>query len=98
MLAQNYEMDADAWFLTGKVALEMDGYDEVLSDFEQAYGEDSSYDRAIHMTRRTWIRTWKRMEPGIWSWFCPQRQRKQRLSAGEESITIWEIIPMPRRS
>ena len=28
VLAQNYEMDADAWFLTGKVALEMDGYDE----------------------------------------------------------------------
>ena len=28
VLAQNYEMDADAWFLTGKVALEMDVYDE----------------------------------------------------------------------
>lgn len=49
VLAQNYEMDADAWFLTGKVALEMDGYDEAASDFEQAYGEDSSYDRAIQI-------------------------------------------------
>ena len=49
MLAQNYEMDADAWFLTGKVALEMDVYDEAASDFEQAYGEDSSYDRAIQI-------------------------------------------------
>ena len=50
-------------------------------------------------TRRTWIRTWKRVEPGIWRLFCPQRQREQRISAaGEESITIWEIIPMPRRS
>ena len=38
VLAQNYEMDADAWFLTGKVALEMDVYDEAASDFEQAYG------------------------------------------------------------
>ena len=49
VLAQNYEMDADAWFLTGKVALEMDVYDEAASDFEQAYGEDSSYDRAIQI-------------------------------------------------
>ena len=30
VLAQNYEMDADAWFLTGKVALEMDGYEAAL--------------------------------------------------------------------
>ena len=30
VLAQNYEMDADAWFLTGKVALEMDVYDETI--------------------------------------------------------------------
>ena len=72
VLAQNYEMDADAWFLTGKVA---------------------------RSTRRTWIRTWKRMEPGIWRLFCLQRQREQRIfAAGEESITIWEIIPMPRKS
>ena len=27
----------------------MDGYDEASSDFEQAYGEDSSYDRAIQI-------------------------------------------------
>lgn len=49
VLAQNYDMDADCWFLTGKVALAMDGYDEASSDFEQAYGEDSSYDRAIQI-------------------------------------------------
>ena len=49
VLAQNYDMDADSWFLTGKVALAMDGYDEASSDFEQAYGEDSSYDRAIQI-------------------------------------------------
>ena len=48
-LAQNYDMDADSWFLTGKVALAMDGYDEASLDFEQAYGEDSSYDRAIQI-------------------------------------------------
>ncbi len=49
VLAQNYDMDADSWFLTGKVALAMDGYEEAASDFEQAYGEDSSYDRAIQI-------------------------------------------------
>ena len=49
VLAQNYDMDADSWFLTGTVALAMDGYDEAASDFEQAYGEDSSYDRAIQI-------------------------------------------------
>lgn len=48
-LVQKYEMDADCWFLSGKVALAMDGYDEASSDFEQAYGEDSSYDRAIQI-------------------------------------------------
>ena len=99
VLAQNYEMDADAWFLTGKVALEMDGYDEAASDFEQAYGEDSSYDRAIQIYETYLDKDMERMEPGIWRLFCLQRQREQRIfAAGEESITIWEIIPMPRKS
>lgn len=49
ILAQNYDMDADSYFLTGRVALAMDGYDEAASNFEQAYGEDSSYDRAIQI-------------------------------------------------
>lgn len=49
VLAQNYDMDADSYFLTGRVALAMDGYAEAASNFEQAYGEDSSYDRAIQI-------------------------------------------------
>ena len=48
-VSKSMARDADAWFLTGKVALEMDVYDEAASDFEQAYGEDSSYDRAIQI-------------------------------------------------
>ena len=48
-LSQNYEKDADSYFLTGKVALAMDGYDEASANFEQAYGEDSSYDRALQI-------------------------------------------------
>ena len=99
VLAQNYEMDADAWFLTGKVALEMDGYDELPLILSRHMGKIPAMTGPSRSTRRTWIRTWKRMEPGIWRLFCPQRQREQRIfAAGEESITIWEIIPMPRRS
>lgn len=48
-MLQQYEMDADSYFLTGKVALAMDGYDEASYNFSQAYGEDSSYDRAIQI-------------------------------------------------
>lgn len=48
-LAQDYTMDADCYFLTGRVALAMDAYDEAGTNFEQAYGEDSTYDRAIQI-------------------------------------------------
>lgn len=48
-LAESYDMDADLYFLTGKVALAMDSYEEAGSDFEQAYGEDATYDRAIQI-------------------------------------------------
>ena len=99
VLAQNYEMDADAWFLTGKVALEMDVYDEAASDLSRHMGKIPAMTGPSRSTRRTWIRTWKRMEPGIWRLFCLQMQREQRIfAAGEESITIWEIIPMPIKS
>lgn len=46
-LAQEYTMDADIYYLTGKVALSMDSYDEASSNFQKAYEEDSSYDMAI---------------------------------------------------
>ncbi|WP_373215516.1 tetratricopeptide repeat protein [Ruminococcus sp. 5_1_39BFAA] len=49
MLAQNHTMDADCYFLTGKVALAMDAYDEAANNFEQSFGEDSTYDRAIQI-------------------------------------------------
>lgn len=48
-LAQEHDMDADTWFLTGKVALAMDAYDEAAADFEQSFGEDSTYARAIQI-------------------------------------------------
>lgn len=42
-------MDASSYFLTGKVALAMDSYEEAASNFKQAYGEDSTYDMAIQI-------------------------------------------------
>ncbi len=49
VLAQQYEMDADSYFLTGKIALKMDAYDEAAANFEQSYKADSTYDRAIQI-------------------------------------------------
>lgn len=48
-LAENYKMDADLYFLTGETALAMDSYEEASANFEQAYGEDATYDRAIRI-------------------------------------------------
>ncbi len=48
-LSQNYDMDADSYFLAGKVALTMDGYDEAAADFQQAYDADAGYDRALQI-------------------------------------------------
>ena len=48
-LAESYDMNADIYFLTGETALAMDSYEEAASSFEQAYGEDATYDRAIQI-------------------------------------------------
>ena len=48
-LAESYDMDADLYFLTGETALAMDSYEEAASNFEQAYSEDATYDRAIQI-------------------------------------------------
>ena len=48
-LAALTPMDADTYFLTGRVALAMDSYAEALSNFEQSYWADSTYDRAIQI-------------------------------------------------
>lgn len=48
-LAEEYKMDLDSYFLTGKVALAMDAYDEAAANFEQAFAEDSTYDTAIRI-------------------------------------------------
>ena len=48
-LSEEFDMDSDTYYLTGKVALAMDGYDEAASNFDQAYGEDPTYDTAIRI-------------------------------------------------
>lgn len=48
-LAEDFTMDADTYYLAGKVALSMDSYAEASANFEQAYGEDSTYDMAIQI-------------------------------------------------
>lgn len=46
-LASEYTMNADTWYLTGKVALAMDSYDEAADNFRAAYEAESTYDMAI---------------------------------------------------
>ena len=48
-LGVDFEMDAGTYFLTGKVALAMDSYEEAASNFKQAYGENATYDMAIQI-------------------------------------------------
>ena len=74
-LAESYNMDADLYFLTGETALAMDSYEEASSNFEQAYGEDATYDviwkrnypemrrmRRITVTEAVFIITWMIMK------------------------------------
>ena len=48
-LAEAYDMDANLYFLTGETALAMDSYEEAASNFDQAYGEDATYDMALQI-------------------------------------------------
>lgn len=48
-LAEQHSMNKDSYFLTGKVALAMDSYDEASGNFEHAYAEDPTYDTAIQI-------------------------------------------------
>lgn len=46
-LAEEHKMDADLNFLSGKVTLAMDSYEEASSYFDAAYEMESTYDMAI---------------------------------------------------
>ncbi len=48
-LSEECSMDGDTYFLSGKVALAMDSYEEAEENFKQAYGEESTYDMAIRI-------------------------------------------------
>lgn len=43
------EMDANGYFLTGKVALAMDSYEEASANFDQAYSEEATYEMGIRI-------------------------------------------------
>ncbi|MDO5336718.1 MAG: tetratricopeptide repeat protein [Eubacteriales bacterium] len=44
-----YQMDVQSYYLTGRVALAMDSYDEAAKNFQNAYAEDASYETAIQI-------------------------------------------------
>jgi tetratricopeptide (TPR) repeat protein len=48
-LAEEYSMDANSYFLTGMVALEMDSYEEASTNFDYAYAENATYEMAIRI-------------------------------------------------
>ena len=48
-LAEEYSMDENLYFLTGKTALAMDSYDEASVNFRQAYEKESTYEMAIRI-------------------------------------------------
>ena len=95
-LAENYKMDADLYFLTGETALAMDSYEEASANFEQAYGEDATYDRAIQIYGAYLNRD---MEADgtryLGSCFCQELQKMQRIIVtAAEFIIIWMIMKM----
>lgn len=48
-LAEDYSMDENLYYLTGKTALAMDSYDEAAVNFHQAYDKESTYEMAIRI-------------------------------------------------
>lgn len=78
-LAENYKMDADLYFLTGETALAMDSYEEASANFEQAYGEDATYDRAYPDLRGISEQGYgSRRNPLSGSCFVQELQKMQR--------------------
>lgn len=77
----------------------MDGYDEASSDFEQAYGEDSSYDRAIQIYE-TYLE--KDMEADGTRYLEAALSSEARIQmtcvTAAGSIVIWRTTGMPKQS
>lgn len=48
-LAEEFEMDANTYFLTGMVSLEMDSYEQARSNFDLAFAERPTYDMGIRI-------------------------------------------------
>lgn len=92
-------MDADLYFLSGEVALAMDSYEEAASYFEQAYGEDATYDMAIRIYAVYLEQDRKPTEPDTWRPRYLVRRKMPRITATEEESTIiWMIMTMLQRN
>ncbi len=48
-LAEEFEGNADIYFLTGKTALALDSYSEASTNFQMAYQEEPGYDMALRI-------------------------------------------------
>lgn len=48
-LAEEYDMDANSYFLTGMVSLEMDSYDQARANFDRAFLASPTYDMGIRI-------------------------------------------------
>ena len=94
-LGEDFEMDAGSYFLTGKVALAMDSYEEAASNFKQAYGEDSTYDMAIQIYEAYLDKDMEADGTRYLKLHFPLRRRMPRITATEAvSTTIWKITVM----
>ena len=99
-IAADYDMDADVYFLTGEVALAMDSYEEASTDFEQAYGEEATYDMAIRIYSAYLEKGYgSRWNPLSGSCSVKRLQTMPRIIVtGDGYIIIWVIMIMPRKN
>ena len=65
-LGEDFSMDAGSYFLTGKVALAMDSYEEAASNFNRPMEKIPPMIWRLRSMRHIWTRIWKRTGPDIW--------------------------------
>ena len=73
----------------------MDSYEEASANFEQAYGEDATYDRAIQIYGAYLNRGYgSRRNPLSGSCFCQELQKMQRIivTVAEFYLFIWDDL------
>ena len=98
-LGEDFSMDAGSYFLTGKVALAMDSYEEAASNFKQAYGEDSTYDMAIEIYEAYLDKDMEADGTRYLEAALSLRPRMPRTTVTEAvSTTIWKTTATQKKS